>query len=108
MGFGVFAGACTPYHAVASNFGKPCSAIVGTSGKRGRALLAGLRERAQLADLMCGITDEKPLNMSWMWPPESVTAWPLPLYATCVIFIPASWLRSSPVRWPTLATLADA
>ena len=38
MGAGVPDGASTPNHAVASKPGKPCSAIVGVSGKDGARL----------------------------------------------------------------------
>ena len=59
--------------------------------------------------LMWRMVEEKPLNMTCTCPPSmSVTAWPLPLYGTCVILIPARLLSSSPVRCPTLATPVEA
>jgi hypothetical protein len=74
-GFGVFAGACTPYHAVASNFGKPDSAMVGTSGNAGERFSPVCASARSFPDLICGSVEEKPLNMSCMCPPRrSVTA----------------------------------
>src|SRR6218665_4156414 len=49
-GRGVFAGANTPNHEVASSFGRPASAAVGTEGSEGRRAVPGTARARHLPE----------------------------------------------------------
>jgi hypothetical protein len=77
---GVFAGALMPYHCVASNPGKPCSATVPTSGMVGRRLSPATAMARSLPDFTCGMRGGVPAEVACVRPARrSIRLGPVPL-----------------------------
>jgi hypothetical protein len=74
------AGTIRAYHDTASKPGKPCSAIVGSSGITGERLRLAMPIARSLPERTCGSAEESWLNIIDTWPPSrSFSAGPVPL-----------------------------
>jgi len=98
IGFGVFAGANTPNHEVASSFGRPASAEVGTCGRDDTRDLPVTASARSLPEAMCCMKGGGVPKVMSTWPPNrSCSAGPVPLYGTCVSLMPACCSSMAPV-----------
>ena len=96
---GVAAGASTPYQALTSTLGTPCSVAVGTSGNRAERDFSVTASATSLPDRMCGTAPPSAVNNSLISPPTAaVIDGPTPLYGTCSRSTRVERLNISPAK----------